>query len=321
MSVLLGSVAGGGARSGGPQPLRVLGPGKVLPEPSAPTCVALPDPGEDGKIGYVRAYLGAQHAPPMAGIAVVQGGVLAATTGLGGAAGDTMFWVASTSKLVTAVGALALIEEGRLNPQVPVTRYVEDFTENNGLEDQILIKHLLQNRSGLPQDGGCTGFACRQDLPGDPTTVQYDLMVPYRGATLGNIFTPEMLAKVPYSIFNLTSFPPGSGYQYSGWGFMLVGRAMELAAGETFDVLMQRRVLDPARMCRATYDGSTVDFNAAAGTGSNAIDGWCLEPIRVYLHGATSCGTRPPSEISAVERATAGASREADTAVFARTSS
>jgi CubicO group peptidase (beta-lactamase class C family) len=233
----------------------------------------------------------------------VSGGVLKATAGVNGANGQTMFWIASTSKFVTAVGAVTLMQDGLLDQNTPVTGYVEDYAENNGLQDQILLEHLLQNRSGLPQDGGCADFACRQDLPGDATTTQYNLMDPDRGATLGNIFTPEMLAKVPYSIFNATSFPPGGGYQYSGWGWMLVGRAMEIASAETFDVLMQHRTLDPAAMCRATYDGSTVDANAALGTGTNPIDGWCLEPMlppghqgegQPYYHDELDCAARMP---------------------------
>jgi len=270
---------------------------------SAPACDALPDPGEDGKIGIVRDYVAAHHAPAKAGIAVVSGGILKATAGIGGANGQTMFWIASTSKFVTAVGAVTLMQEGLFDQNAPVTAYVEDYTENNGLEDEIRIEHLLQNRSGLPQDGGCADFACRQELAGNATTTQYDLMVPDRGAVLGNIFTPRMLANVPYSVFNVTSFPPGTGYQYAGWGWMLAGRAMEIAAADTFDVLMQQRVLDPAAMCRATYDGAVVDANAALGTGSNPIDGWCPEPMlpaghqgegQPYYHDELDCAARMP---------------------------
>jgi len=265
--------------------------------------VAVPDPGEDDKIGIIRDYINAQYAPPMAGIAVVHQRALAATVGTGGANGETMFWIASTSKFVTSVGAVALMAEGQLDRNAAVVDYVTDYTENNGLEEEILIEHLLQNRSGLPQDGGCANFACRQDVAGDATTTQYDLMVPDRGATLGNIFTPEMLDLVPYSIFNRTSFPPGTDYEYAGWGWMLLGRAMELASGETFDLLMRDRVLDKAAMCRATYDGSTVDSNAAAGTGSNAIDGVCPEPMlpvghqgegEPYYHDELDCAARMP---------------------------
>ena len=270
---------------------------------SAAACAVLADPGPDARIGIVRGYVQSHHAPPKAGIAVVSGGLLAATTGIGGADGKTMFWIASTSKFVTSVGAVTLMHDGLLGQETPVTSYVPDYTENNGLQDQILIEHLLQNRSGLPQDGGCADFACRQDLPGDATTTQYDLMVPDRGATLGNIFKPAMLASLPYSVFNVTSFPPGTGYQYAGWGFMLLGRAMERSSNESFDLLMQHRVLDPGGMCRATYDGSTVDANAALGTGTNPIDGWCPEPMlppghqgegQPYYHDELDCAARMP---------------------------
>jgi CubicO group peptidase (beta-lactamase class C family) len=305
--VVAGSVAIGGAHAGGDAATPLRHPSienrVQIGTPAPPGCVTLPDPGEDAKIGFVRDYLDAQYAPPMVGIAVVHEGGLAATAGIGGADGETMFWIASTSKFVTSVGAVALMGESLLDQDATVTSYVEEYFENNGLEDRILIEHLLQNRSGLPQDGGCSGFACQQDLSGDATTVQYNLMVPNRGATLGNIFTPEMLVKVPYSIFNQTSFFPGTDYQYAGWGWMLVGRAMEIASEETFDVLMQHRVLNGAGMCRATYDGSTVDSNVALGTGSNPIDGVCLEPMlppghqgegEPYYHDELDCAARMP---------------------------
>ena len=304
--VLAGCVALGGIEAGDPPQQHLVFRGDVgyrTPTPPAQECVPFSDPGEDGRIGIVRDYIQAQYAPPAAGIAVVHDDELVATAGIGGADGETMFWIASTSKFVSAVGAVAVMDESLLGQHDRVTDYVTDFTENNGRQDQILIEHLLQNRSGLPQDGGCAGFACRQDFPGDATTTQYNLMIPNRGATLGNIFTPAMLAQVPYSVFNQTSFPPGTDYQYAGWGWMLVGRAMEIASGETFDYLLQDRVLNRAGMCRATYDGSTVDSNVALGTGSNPIDGWCLEPMlppghqgegQPYYHDELDCAARMP---------------------------
>jgi len=263
----------------------------------------VPDPGPDGKITHIADYV--RFRAPKTGIAVVHDGNLVATTGTGGADGKTIFWVASTSKFVTGVGAMALADEGLLDTEAVVTSYVTDYTEENGRQNLILVGHLLQNVSGLPQDGGCAGFACRQDLlTGDPTTTQYDLMVPDRGAVLSNVFTPSMLVEIPYNIFNITAFEPGTNWKYSGWGWMLVGRAMEIAAGEDFPILMQTRVLDNAHMCRATYDGALVDpFNQALGTGTNAIDGWCIEPMlepghqgegEPYYHDELDCSVRMP---------------------------
>jgi CubicO group peptidase (beta-lactamase class C family) len=304
-AALLAAAVGAAPAAGGAAPAArsALDPGNPVPAPLPEGCDFVPDPGEDDRIGIVRAYVESVHAPPKAGIAVVHESRLAATAGIGGADGQTMFWVASTSKFVTSVAAVTLMDAGLLDQNDHVTDYVVDYTENHGLEDQILIEHLLQNRSGLPQDGGCADFACRQDLPGTATTTQYDLMQPSRGATLANIFTPQMLAQVPYVVFNETSFPPGTGYQYAAWGFMLAGRAMEIASGTTFDGLLQDRVFNVAHMCRATYDGSLVDANAANGTGTDAIDGWCLEPMlppghqgegQPYYHDELDCAARMP---------------------------
>jgi CubicO group peptidase (beta-lactamase class C family) len=115
---MLACIAGNGLHGGDARRHHLAPSGATLdriPAPPVQECLAFADPGEDEQIGIVRDYVQSQYGPPAAGIAIVDDGVLAATSGIGGADGETMFWVASTSKFVTAVGALALMEQGLLD--------------------------------------------------------------------------------------------------------------------------------------------------------------------------------------------------------------
>ncbi|MFQ5629139.1 MAG: serine hydrolase domain-containing protein [bacterium] len=60
---------------------------------------------------------------------------------------NTLIRMASNTKTVVATGILILAEEGRLDLNEPVSRYVRGF--DTGLSRQILIKHLLTHTPGF----------------------------------------------------------------------------------------------------------------------------------------------------------------------------
>ncbi len=60
---------------------------------------------------------------------------------------DTLTNVWSTSKTVTALAALVLIDRGELDPDSPVARYWPDFAAAG--KDAVLVRHLLDHTSGV----------------------------------------------------------------------------------------------------------------------------------------------------------------------------
>jgi CubicO group peptidase (beta-lactamase class C family) len=132
---------------------------------------------------------------------------------------ETLFRIYSLSKPMTAVAGARLMETGRLDPGAPIQRYVPSFPEK---DRTVTAMKLATHQAGIRhyRDGEarsrthCTSVA--DALP---------------------IFAEDPLV------------PLEEGAQsYSSWGFVLLSAVLEAAAGEPFDELMARLVLDPAGM-------------------------------------------------------------------------
>lgn len=75
--------------------------------------------------------------------------------------GDTLFQVASLSKLITAWGVMTLVESGKLDLDAPVWKYLKRWQlpaskfDNNG----VTVRRLLSHTAGLTDGLGYAGFA------------------------------------------------------------------------------------------------------------------------------------------------------------------
>lgn len=139
----------------------------------------------------------------------------------------TQYRIASVSKLVVTLGVLRLVEEGKLELDRDVNRYLDFSLRNPHFPDApITLRMLLTHRSSLRDDGGyywTDGHHIR------------DALVP--GGSLhgtGAMWSPK--AK------------PGDYFRYANLPWGVIGTIMERVTGERFDRLMQRLVLDPVGM-------------------------------------------------------------------------
>lgn len=152
---------------------------------------------------------------------------------------QSIFRVASISKLVAALGVMRLVEEGRLDLDRDVSDYLGWSLRNPAFPDQaITLRMILAHTSSL-RDG--------------------DYVMP-----LGT----RVAEKVREAQFWSASKGPADGYfAYSNTGFVVLGTIMEAATGERFDRLMTRLVLAPLGL-DAGYNWSGVSdaglANAAA---------------------------------------------------------
>jgi CubicO group peptidase (beta-lactamase class C family) len=65
---------------------------------------------------------------------------------------DTVYRVGSVSKLFTDVAVMQLVEEGKLDLDAPVTRYLPDFRPANPPGKAITLRQLMAHRSGLVRE-------------------------------------------------------------------------------------------------------------------------------------------------------------------------
>jgi len=151
---------------------------------------------------------------------------------------DTVFQVASLSKWITAWGVMALVEQGRLDLDAPVSRYLTRWAlpESGFDNDGVTVRRLLSHTAGLTDGLGYAGFA-----PGS------------QAQTLEASLTQAADASPGASGRVQVGHPPGQRFKYSGGGYTLLQLLIEEVSGGTFEAYMQRAVFEPLGMNHSTF--------------------------------------------------------------------
>lgn len=145
---------------------------------------------------------------------------------------DTLYRVASLSKLVTAIGAMQLVEQQRLDLDADVSTYLGFTLRNpNFPQATITARMLLTHTSSLRDDGGYS-LALEQSLqgflqPGNP------------GYGDGRQWA---------QVSSLSERAPGKYFDYVNLNWGVLATVMEAITGERFDRYMKRAVLDPLQI-------------------------------------------------------------------------
>ena len=142
---------------------------------------------------------------------------------------DTMFWLASSTKPITATAALMMQDEGKLSISDPVAKYIPAFAAvktPSGKPANITIQQLLTHTSGLADIKRPVYFASKNLA---------DVMNGY--------FSPltPMLAE------------PGERWKYNSFGLDTVGRIVEIVSGKPYDEFLQERIFGPLGMKDTTF--------------------------------------------------------------------
>lgn len=148
---------------------------------------------------------------------------------------DTIFRIASMTKSFTAMAILKLRDEGRLSLDDPAERYVPELRQWRGPTDdspRITVRHLLSHSAGFPEDNPWG------DQQLDLTEEDFTAMLS-RGMSF--------------------STAPGTAYEYSNYGFAILGRVISRVAGVPYRQYIQREVLDPLGMTATTLEPAQVN--------------------------------------------------------------
>ncbi len=159
---------------------------------------------------------------------------------------DQPYFVASVSKLFASALCGALVENGKLDFDDPVSDYLDSELlrglhtyKGRDYGDDIRIKHLLNHTSGL------NDFF--EDKPKGETPM------------LDLVFGNERRDWAPRAVVEWTKtrlknrFPPGGGFHYSDTGYHLLGLAMEQAAGKTYHELLRQYLFEPLDMKQSWF--------------------------------------------------------------------
>lgn len=270
-------------------------PRPVQPAPAAPALQTLFD-------GYVAAKkmpgivaaIGVGDAEPT----ITAAGRIAAEPTAPRADADSLWRIYSMTKPVTAMAAMALIEDGRLKLDQPVSDFIPAFRtmrvatnpeaslESVPAARPITIRHLLTHTSGLTynitaKDAMLKEYERLGLLPAAISAATEPQLRASRPATLAAF--ADRVAQAPLIA------QPGTAWNYS-ISMDVLGRVIEVASGMPFDRYVQTRLLDPLGM-RSTY--WTVPGSEAKRLATNyAFVGDNMVPLDT---GAGSAWLSPPS--------------------------
>lgn len=141
---------------------------------------------------------------------------------------STQFRIASATKPFTTLLVYQLVEAGKLSLDDRLSTWLPEFPAEKGGE--ITIEHLLSHRSGITGEGRI------------PELEQIERFRWTRSDLLKEIADRELV------------FPPGTAYEYSNYGFVLLGMIIERAGGATYAEQLQERICGPAGMSRTRED-------------------------------------------------------------------
>ncbi|MBS0629270.1 MAG: beta-lactamase family protein [Verrucomicrobia bacterium] len=156
---------------------------------------------------------------------------------------QTVFRLGSITKQFTAVAILQLQEQGKLDVQDPITKYLPDYP--NG--DKITIHHLLTHTAGIPDITDFPNLAEIQRQPSTPAQV----MAHFQDLPL--------------------EFEPGEKFKYSNSGYIVLGAIVEVVSGLGYERYLQENFFRPLNMHSTYLDrNQKIIPNRAAGYHLNA---------------------------------------------------
>jgi CubicO group peptidase (beta-lactamase class C family) len=180
----------------------------------------------------MRAYLaGLAEADLFSGVVALsgpRGPIVSEAFGVADGTGrsltmDTPFDLASIGKTFTAVAIGKLVEAGTLRLEDSAGRFLPALPARLGA---LRIDQLLEHSSGLGELGPALDSVMRR---------------------AGSV--AEMLSHLTDTAL---AFPPGTGFQYSNRGYVLLGAIVERASGLTYREFVSSRIWQPAGMTRTS---------------------------------------------------------------------
>ena len=136
---------------------------------------------------------------------------------------NTIFDLASLSKLFTCVVAMQAIQAGKLDVAATVASYLPQFASNG--KGSITIQQLMTHTSGLPAD---------------PTPALWQ--------------DPDMPSRINAILDTVPQFAPGTTYLYSDINMMVLQLVLQQVTGQTLDVLVRNGITKPLGMRDTMYN-------------------------------------------------------------------
>lgn len=134
---------------------------------------------------------------------------------------ETSARTASIAKPITAIAIMQLVEQGKVDLDAPIQKYIADFPIKK--EGAITVRHLLSHSSGM------NGYRNNKDRNNKKNFATM-------AAAVDNVEDRKLIAT------------PGEEFNYTSYGYTVLGLVIEHASGMSFDAYLQKNILDKVGM-------------------------------------------------------------------------
>ena len=174
---------------------------------------------------------------------------------------DSLFWIASMTKSMTATALMMLVDEGKVAVSDPVEKVLREFKGQAIAGDDQTPAHP----------------------PRRPITIK-DVLTHTSGLILAGDRTLKREHSLATNVANIAALPlrqePGTKYEYNNSGIMTAGRIIEVVSGMPYAEFMQRRLFDPLGMKDTTFWPTEEQAARLARSARRAEDQKSLEEVQ-----------------------------------------
>ncbi|MDF9826969.1 CubicO group peptidase (beta-lactamase class C family) [Ereboglobus sp. PH5-10] len=175
---------------------------------------------------------------------------------------DSLFWIASMSKPMTAAAFMMLVDEGKVSLDDPVSKYIPAFAQRQKIVSKESEK--LGDIANYTRDPSAPEVESRQAAAPaavyrkTPITIRHLLShtaglrysVPEEKPTFDRLPLSKLVDI--YAASDLL-FEPGTDYSYANTDINTIGRIIEIVSGMPYEDFLQKRLLDPLGMSDTTF--------------------------------------------------------------------
>lgn len=167
------------------------------------------------------------------------------------ATAQTVYRVGSVSKLFTDIAIMQLVEQGKLDLDAPVTRYLPDFQPHNSYGKSITLRQLMSHRSGLTRE--------------PPAGHYFDPTEPSLAQTIASLNRTELV------------YAPESRVKYSNAAVAVAGYLLERTQNQPFAKYLGHAVLEPLDMRHSSFQPTPAVVGKLAHAYMWTLDGRVFE--------------------------------------------
>ena len=160
---------------------------------------------------------------------------------------DHIFRIGSITKQFTAVAILQIMEQGKLDLQDEITKFIPGYPVQG---NKITIEHLLTHTSGIKSYTG----------------------MPDYGDMMSRDVTPEEM--IDYFKNEPMEFAPGTAFRYNNSGYFLLGYIIEKITGQAYAEYLEENIFRPLGMTSSMYADDRIILRNRAGAYSMGDEGF-----------------------------------------------